>query len=214
MWATIPMFRMRSKFRIMSGMAFANSARIWVMDSILTRRLGDALDLFLAAYGEARQVSLRRQRDLGRKAGVDGLRRLSGCLDRSHRDVPNRDGDAPGWGSIHGARHRNSPELEASDLLSGCGVLDGVHQELERVLCLMLREFVEGEPDRRERFRLLPRALPPFHQVVRETLHEVHVDLHERAAGELALGVGSVDRMEVEVRLDAGVVDLDSLERV
>src|SRR5580658_4592248 len=140
MWATIPMFRMRSVFRIISGMAFANSARMCVMSWLsyrpLARRLGDPLNLFLAPDRERRLVALGGEADLVGEACGDVLRGLVGRLDGPGGDVPDRDVQTSGRRGIDSARHGDPAELQARDLFPGGRVLDGVHQELERVLIL------------------------------------------------------------------------------
>ena len=162
----IPMLRIWSRFRIMSGMAFASSARMWVMEYLggadLARRLRDALDLFLAPDRERRLIALRGEPDLVGETRMDRLGRLVRGLDRAARQVAEGDVQAAGGRRVDRPGDGDPAELEPGDLLARGGVLDRVDEELERVRFRVLRvELVERAADGRERLRLLAGELRP-----------------------------------------------------
>ena len=190
----------------MSGMAFASSLRMWVIDRPL-------LPGPIGPIGRrARPLPCGRRRSSSGRLSPRGRSRWRGSDSIGFVDLreawiaprarlriatlTRRAGEAS---TARGTEM--PPNCRRVTSSRGAAFSTALTRSCSGFCFSLLGELLEGEADGAQRLRLLAGELPALHEVVREPLDQVHVGLHERPPGELPLGVRRVDRVQVEVRL-------------
>jgi hypothetical protein len=115
---------------------------------------------------------------------------------------------APG-GRVDRLGHVDAAVLETDRLFTGAGVLERIHEYLDRVLLGAGRDDHEGVAHDVVALHLLAGVGLVAHHLVDEPLHDRDFGLVELPCRRLAAGVGHDDRLEVDVPLDARVLDVD-----